>query len=76
MRVDGFRFDLASTLAGELHDADRLSAFFDIIQQDPVISHAKLIAEEWDVGEGGQVYGAEREITFAARSMEVFRYVR
>ncbi len=53
MHVDGFRFDLASTLARELHDVDRLSSFFDIIQQDPVISQAKLIAEPWDVGEGG-----------------------
>jgi len=53
MHVDGFRFDLASTLARELHDVDRLSAFFDLIQQDPVISRAKLIAEPWDVGEGG-----------------------
>lgn len=53
MHVDGFRFDLASTLARELHDVDRLSAFFDIIHQDPVISQVKLIAEPWDVGEGG-----------------------
>ena len=57
MRVDGFRFDLASTLARELHDVDRLSAFFDIIQQDPVISQVKLIAEPWDVGEGGYQVG-------------------
>ena len=57
MHVDGFRFDLASTLARELHDVDRLSAFFDIIQQDPVISQAKLIAEPWDVGEGGYQVG-------------------
>jgi isoamylase len=55
--VDGFRFDLASTLARELHDVDRLSAFFDIIQQDPVISQVKLIAEPWDVGEGGYQIG-------------------
>ena len=48
MHVDGFRFDLASTLARELHEVDRLSAFFDIIQQDPVISQVKLIAEPWD----------------------------
>lgn len=57
MHVDGFRFDLASTLARELHDVDRLSAFFDIIQQDPVISQAKLIAEPWDLGAGGYQVG-------------------
>jgi glycogen operon protein len=57
MHVDGFRFDLASALARELHDVDRLSAFFDIIQQDPVISQVKLIAEPWDVGEGGYQVG-------------------
>lgn len=57
MHVDGFRFDLASTLARELHEVDRLSAFFDIIQQDPVISQAKLIAEPWDLGEGGYQVG-------------------
>ncbi len=57
MHVDGFRFDLAATLARELHDVDRLSAFFDIIQQDPVISQAKLIAEPWDIGEGGYQVG-------------------
>ena len=57
MHVDGFRFDLASTLARELHDVDRLSAFFDVIQQDPVISQVKLIAEPWDVGEGGYQVG-------------------
>jgi isoamylase len=57
MHVDGFRFDLAATLARELHDVDRLSAFFDIIQQDPVISQVKLIAEPWDVGEGGYAIG-------------------
>jgi len=57
MHVDGFRFDLASTLARELHDVDRLSAFFDIIQQDPVISQVKLIAEPWDVGDGGYQVG-------------------
>jgi glycogen operon protein len=57
MHVDGFRFDLASTLARELHDVDRLSAFFDIIQQDPTISQVKLIAEPWDVGEGGYQVG-------------------
>src|SRR3954462_10091002 len=53
MHVDGFRFDLASALARELHEVDRLSAFFDIIHQDPVLSRVKLIAEPWDVGEGG-----------------------
>ena len=57
MHVDGFRFDLASTLARELHDVNRLSSFFDIIQQDPVISQVKLIAEPWDVGEGGYQVG-------------------
>ncbi|HEU5474982.1 MAG TPA: glycogen debranching protein GlgX [Actinophytocola sp.] len=57
MRVDGFRFDLAATLAREFYDVDRLSAFFDIIQQDPVISQAKLIAEPWDVGPGGYQVG-------------------
>ncbi len=57
MHVDGFRFDLAATLARELHEVDRLSAFFDIIQQDPVISRVKLIAEPWDVGEGGYQVG-------------------
>jgi glycogen operon protein len=57
MHVDGFRFDLASTLARELHEVDRLSAFFDIIQQDPIISQVKLIAEPWDVGEGGYQVG-------------------
>ncbi|MEJ2078298.1 MAG: glycogen debranching protein GlgX [Acidobacteriota bacterium] len=57
MHVDGFRFDLAAALARELHDVNRLSAFFDIIQQDPVISQVKLIAEPWDVGEGGYQVG-------------------
>ncbi len=57
MHVDGFRFDLASALARELYEVDRLSAFFDIIQQDPVISQVKLIAEPWDVGEGGYQVG-------------------
>lgn len=57
MHVDGFRFDLASTLARELHDVDRLSSFFDIIHQDPVLSRVKLIAEPWDLGEGGYQVG-------------------
>ncbi len=57
MHVDGFRFDLASTLARELHDVDKLSAFFDLVQQDPVVSQVKLIAEPWDVGEGGYQVG-------------------
>jgi glycogen operon protein len=57
MHVDGFRFDLAATLARELHEVDRLSAFFDIIHQDPVISQVKLIAEPWDLGEGGYQVG-------------------
>jgi glycogen operon protein len=55
--VDGFRFDLASTLARELYDVDRLSAFFDVIHQDPVLSQVKLIAEPWDVGPGGYQVG-------------------
>jgi isoamylase len=57
MRVDGFRFDLAATLARELHAVNKLSAFFDIIHQDPVLSQVKLIAEPWDVGEGGYQVG-------------------
>jgi isoamylase len=57
MHVDGFRFDLAAALARELYEVDRLSAFFDVIQQDPVISQVKLIAEPWDVGEGGYQVG-------------------
>jgi glycogen operon protein len=57
MHVDGFRFDLASALARELHDVDRLSAFFDLVQQDPVVSQVKLIAEPWDVGVGGYQVG-------------------
>jgi isoamylase len=57
MHVDGFRFDLASTLARELHEVDKLGAFFDIIHQDPTISKVKLIAEPWDVGEGGYQVG-------------------
>ena len=56
-RVDGFRFDLASTLARELHDVDKLGGFFDIIHQDPVLQRVKLIAEPWDVGEGGYQVG-------------------
>jgi isoamylase len=57
MHVDGFRFDLASALARELHDVDRLSTFFDLVQQDPLVSQVKLIAEPWDVGEGGYQVG-------------------
>ena len=57
MHVDGFRFDLASTLARELHEVDRLSTFFELIHQDPVVSQVKLIAEPWDVGEGGYQVG-------------------
>jgi glycogen operon protein len=57
MHVDGFRFDLAAALARELHDVDRLSAFFDLIQQDPIVNRVKLIAEPWDVGEGGYQVG-------------------
>ncbi len=57
MHVDGFRFDLASALARELHDVNRLAAFFDLVQQDPVVSQVKLIAEPWDVGQGGYQVG-------------------
>jgi glycogen operon protein len=57
MHVDGFRFDLASTLARELYEVDRLGAFFDIIHQDPVLSQVKLIAEPWDLGAGGYQVG-------------------
>jgi isoamylase len=57
MHVDGFRFDLAATLARELHEVDRLGAFLDIIHQDPVLSQTKLIAEPWDLGEGGYQVG-------------------
>src|SRR4051794_26191418 len=57
MHVDGFRFDLASALARSFHDVDKLSAFFDIIQQDPVLSRVKLIAEPWDLGPGGYLVG-------------------
>ena len=57
MHVDGFRFDLASSLAREFHEVDRLSAFFDLINQDPVVSQVKLIAEPWDVGPGGYQVG-------------------
>ena len=70
MHVDGFRFDLASTLAREFYDVDRLSAFFDLVQQDPVVSQVKLIAEPWDVGAGrlpgrqlpAAVDGVERQV--------------
>ncbi|MGZ4669694.1 MAG: glycogen debranching protein GlgX, partial [Blastococcus sp.] len=57
MHVDGFRFDLASALARSMHDVDRLSAFFDVVHQDPVVSQVKLIAEPWDVGPGGYQVG-------------------
>jgi glycogen operon protein len=57
MHVDGFRFDLAAALARSMHDVDKLSAFFDVIQQDPVVSQVKLIAEPWDLGEGGYQVG-------------------
>jgi isoamylase len=57
MHIDGFRFDLAPVLARELHEVDRLSSFFDLIQQDPTVRQAKLIAEPWDVGEGGYQVG-------------------
>ena len=58
MHVDGFRFDLAAALARQFHEVDRLSAFFDLIQQDPVVSQVKLIAEPWDLGEGGYQVGS------------------
>ncbi len=57
MHVDGFRFDLAATLARQFHEVERLSAFFDLVQQDPVVSQVKLIAEPWDLGEGGYQVG-------------------
>ncbi|MBP8881484.1 MAG: glycogen debranching protein GlgX [Dermatophilaceae bacterium] len=57
MRVDGFRFDLAATLARQFHEVDKLSAFFDLIQQDPIVSQVKLIAEPWDLGDGGYQVG-------------------
>jgi isoamylase len=57
MHVDGFRFDLAATLAREFYDVDRLSAFFELVQQDPTVSQVKLIAEPWDVGPGGYQVG-------------------
>ncbi|MDO9590144.1 MAG: glycogen debranching protein GlgX, partial [Microcella sp.] len=57
MHVDGFRFDLASALAREFYDVDRLAAFFDLVHQDPVVSQVKLIAEPWDVGPGGYQVG-------------------
>lgn len=57
MHVDGFRFDLAATLAREFYDVDRLAAFFELVQQDPVVSQVKLIAEPWDVGPGGYQVG-------------------
>ncbi|KDN86219.1 glycogen debranching protein GlgX [Kitasatospora cheerisanensis] len=57
MHVDGFRFDLAATLARQFHEVERLSSFFDLVQQDPVVSQAKLIAEPWDLGEGGYQVG-------------------
>src|SRR2546428_12016909 len=57
MHVDGFRFDLAAALARQFYEVDRLSAFFDIIHQDPVLSRVKLVAEPWDVGDGGYQVG-------------------
>ncbi|MGL4173474.1 MAG: glycogen debranching protein GlgX [Actinomycetota bacterium] len=57
MHVDGFRFDLASSLARQFHEVDRLAVFFDLVQQDPVVSQVKLIAEPWDVGDGGYQVG-------------------
>jgi glycogen operon protein len=60
MHVDGFRFDLASTLAREFYDVDRLATFFELVQQDPTVSQVKLIAEPWDVGPGGYQVGNSR----------------
>src|SRR5262249_25291653 len=57
MPVDGFRFDLAATLARQFYEVDRLSAFFDLVEQDPIVSQVKLIAEPWDLGEGGYQVG-------------------
>ena len=57
MHVDGFRFDLAASLAREFHEVDRLAAFFDLVNQDPIVSQVKLIAEPWDVGDGGYQVG-------------------
>src|SRR5271170_4651457 len=57
MHVDGFRFDLAASLARQFHEVDRLSAFFDLIQQDPIVGQVKLIAEPWDIGDGGYQVG-------------------
>jgi glycogen operon protein len=57
MHVDGFRFDLAAALARDLHDVDKLASFFDLIHQDPIVSTVKLIAEPWDVGDGGYQVG-------------------
>jgi isoamylase len=57
MHVDGFRFDLASSLARQFHEVDRLSAFFDLVHQDPIVSQVKLIAEPWDIGDGGYQVG-------------------
>ncbi len=57
MHVDGFRFDLAAALAREFHEVNRLAAFFDLVNQDPVVSQVKLIAEPWDVGDGGYQVG-------------------
>ena len=57
MHVDGFRFDLAATLARQFYEVDRLSAFFDLVQQDPVVGRVKLIAEPWDIGDGGYQVG-------------------
>ena len=58
MRVDGFRFDLAAALARDLYEINMLSAFFQVIQQDPILSQVKLIAEPWDVGPGGYQVGS------------------
>ena len=70
MHVDGFRFDLASALARELYEVDSLAAFFDIVHQDPVISNVKLIAEPWDVGEGG--YQVQNGMVNIEMQLEIF----
>ncbi len=75
MHVDGFRFDLAATLARELHEVNKLSAFFDTIHQDPVIADVKLIAEPWDVGEGGYQVGQFSDFAYRLTgSSDLYQY--
>ena len=73
MHVDGFRFDLAATLARQFHEVDKLSAFFDLIQQDPIVSQVKLIAEPWDLGDGGDVY-KRQSLVIASPSLTAPRW--